>query len=554
MQLSHFSIRNKILVLGGAVSLMFVIAMLFIKSANDRIGSNFSEFYQHNYKVSQLISQIRQAQADIIGNVRGLQVVYLLGLYEQVPEFNAIVDKNSAITPELVKELKKDYNGDPQLLADFEQKLSTYQANTHQFVSDMESAPDHQAPYPVFRAFVDSYQALNQQFDKIQQASAQMAIQANQDTLQSIKTANTVFYVSIILAVLIAFVLSHWIARGLVGGISRVKATAEALASGHLDVLSNVKGTDEVAQLSSAIDSTVNRLNSTVAGIVRSSTLVTENSRILQDANNNIQVAAGEVSEHTIQAVTAIEELSTTSKSIAVNTSDSARASDQMMELAERGIESSEHTQSVVQRLVATLQDTSGVVNELHGESRKIESILEVIRGIAEQTNLLALNAAIEAARAGEQGRGFAVVADEVRGLAQRSQSSVNEIEQMLAQLQQACSSAVDMMADSTTEADQAEARMSETNQLLADIMNMINQVNEQTQQIATAAEEQSAVAADISQNIHTVQALSDKTSSIASETVQCSDGMHRVSQEVVEQVSFFQVANANDGYSIKAS
>ncbi|MDO6707409.1 methyl-accepting chemotaxis protein [Photobacterium sp. 1_MG-2023] len=542
MQLSHLSIRNKILVLGSAVSLLFVIAMLFIKSANDRIGNNFNQFYQHNYQVSLLIGQIRQAQADIIGNVRGLQVVYLLGLLEQVPEFRAIIDENTSKTPELVKALKANYSGDPRLLNSFEDKLQTYQNNTWQFVSDMESSPNHQAPYPVFRAFVDSYAALNLQFDQIEQASNDRAVQANADTVAAISNANIVFYISILLAVVIAFVLSQWIAGGLVKGINRVKATAEALASGHLDVLSDVPGKDEVSVLSRAIDSTVQRLKNTVGGIVSSSTLVAENSRILQEANNNIQVAAGEVSEHTILAVTAIEELSTTSKSIASNTSDSARASDQMMGLAQRGIESSNHTQSVVQRLVSTLQETSGVVNDLHGESRKIESILEVIRGIAEQTNLLALNAAIEAARAGEQGRGFAVVADEVRGLAQRSQTSVNEIEQMLTQLQQACGSAVDMMADSTSEADQAESRMAETNQLLADIMNMIHEVNEQTQQIATAAEEQSAVAADISQNIHTVQALSDKTSAIASDTVQCSDDMQRVSQDVRQQVSFFQV------------
>ncbi|KDM91812.1 methyl-accepting chemotaxis protein [Photobacterium galatheae] len=543
MQLSHLSIRNKILVLGSAVSLLFVVAMLFIKSANDRIGRNFSEFYEHNYQVSSLIGQIRQAQADILGNVRGLQVVYLLGLKEQVPEFRAIIDKNSAKTPALVRTLKEDYSGDPALFSEFEAKLNTYQKNTQQFVSDMQSSPNHRAPYPVFRAFVDSYAELNLQFDRIQRASQESAVRANHDTVNAISDANMVFYISIVLALLMAFVLSHWIARGLVNGISRVKATAEALASGHLDVLSHVEGRDEVAQLSSAIDSTVHRLQNTVSGIVSSSALVAENSHILQEANNNIQVAAGEVSEHTIQAVTAIEELSTTSRSIASNTSDSARASDQMMGLAERGIESSNHTQSVVQRLVTTLQQTSGVVNELHGESRKIESILEVIRGIAEQTNLLALNAAIEAARAGEQGRGFAVVADEVRGLAQRSQTSVNEIEQMLTQLQQACGSAVDMMADSTAEADQAESRMAETNQLLDDIMHMIHQVNEQTQQIATAAEEQSAVAADISQNIHVVQSLSDKTASIAADTVQCSDDMQRVSQEVKAQVSFFRVS-----------
>jgi len=367
-------------------------------------------------------------------------------------------------------------------------------------------------------------------------------VQQNLQAGKAIKNADFIFYSSIVIALIAAWLLSIFIVKDIVKRLANVKQAAQAMAKGELNSGCPMAGSDEIAELARALDSSIANLNRTLSAINDSTLVVTNNSQTLLGSNQGIQEAVTDVSGHTIQVVTAIEEFSATSKNIAANTAQAATTSDEMTALANHGIESSNQTKEAVVSLVENLSQTSVVVDLLHQESGKIESILDVIRNIAEQTNLLALNAAIEAARAGELGRGFAVVADEVRNLAQRSQSSVREIETMLAQLGQACSNAVNMMAESSDIAGKTEQSVIESHQLLGDMLAMIHELNGQTQQIATAAEQQSAVATDISENMHLVKSLSDKTAKIANETEKYSEEMNKVSLKAKEQVGYFQL------------
>ncbi|WP_299018432.1 methyl-accepting chemotaxis protein [uncultured Photobacterium sp.] len=438
--------------------------------------------------------------------------------------------------------LRSEFNGDMTLVEKLNRQILTFQNKTNAFVKAMQSSENNKAPFPVFAAFRDSYSELDKQFNELTEINKQAADFSHKDATEAISNATWMFYVSVVVALLIAALVAVLFSNKMISNINRVKDAAVDLAQGKLTTHCDVEGGDEIAQLSDALNSTIQNLNKTLAAISSSTQVVTNNSQALLEANNTIQDVSTEVSDNTVQAATAIEELTITSKDIANNTSETAHTSDSMTALAHKGIESSNETKDAVMGLVSNLDKASGVVGQLRDESSRIESILDVIRGISEQTNLLALNAAIEAARAGEQGRGFAVVADEVRSLAQRSQSSVNEIETMLTQLSSACEHTVNMMAESTEIATSAEGRVVESNELIEDILSMIQQVNAQTQQIATAAEEQSSVAAEISTNMHVVQELSNKAAEISSETVSSSDEMNHVSQQVQDQVRFFEL------------
>lgn len=542
MKLNQLAMRSKFILLSALICIIFIVAMAFIKVANNQTATGFERFYQHNFMVTKLSADLKQAQDGILSGVRGLQVVYLLGLQEQAPELLKSIDENVALTAPLIQRISQIYKGEANLLTALKNNSQRYEQAAIEFKQAMETAADNKADYAIYREFVDSHSALTTFFEQFEQANIAQVAKAQATAQQSINFANTVFYLSILIALGLALLFSHMLSKKVVMGLTVVSESAHALQRGELDQYSQVEGDDEVADLSRTLDATISHLNTTLTTIYNSVAQVNNHSNELLSSNTQIQTATSEVSDHTTQAVTAIEELSVTSKSIAVNTAESATASDSMMTLANSGLDASEQTKEAVSHLLGTLNETSDVVDQLQSESSKIETILDVIRNISEQTNLLALNAAIEAARAGEQGRGFAVVADEVRTLAQRSHSSVNEIETMLGQLRSASQNAVTMMADSTRVAAQAEDKMDESNRLLKDIMQMINQVNDQTQQIATAAEEQSAVAADISQNMHTIHTLTDTTADISQQTANTSNSMAEQSQLVLKQVAFFKL------------
>ncbi|QTE83122.1 methyl-accepting chemotaxis protein [Shewanella algae] len=299
-----------------------------------------------------------------------------------------------------------------------------------------------------------------------------------------------------------------------------------AQGEGDLTKRLQVHGEDEIAQLGLAFNRFVDKLQH----IIRDVTTATHE---VQDASGSIhaqtQAIAAQLANHnneTDQVVTAITEMSSTAQEVAMNTTQVAEATHVASDEVAKAQECVDTSLTEISTLMAEINSAADHIQSLNEQSQKINSVLSVIGGIAEQTNLLALNAAIEAARAGEQGRGFAVVADEVRSLASRTQASTLEINEMLSELHRLVSQAVSAMEESQQSCHRSVESSRLISESLGAVTSSVTSINDMSTQIATAATEQSSVTEEINRNIYAIQ-------EIVAELLHSSEEAARVSQTV---------------------
>ncbi|WP_371921719.1 MULTISPECIES: methyl-accepting chemotaxis protein [Pseudomonas] len=237
----------------------------------------------------------------------------------------------------------------------------------------------------------------------------------------------------------------------------------------------------------------------------------------------------------TDQVATAMHEMSATAQEVARHAADAARAADDADSSAQQGERVMQATIQSITGMRGEIDSTAEVIRRLENDSGRISKVLEVIRGIAEQTNLLALNAAIEAARAGEQGRGFAVVADEVRTLAQRTAESTAEIHQIIDTVQTGAVNAVRAIESGQSRSEQSVTQVTEAGAMLQRITGAVEAIRDMNRQIATAAEEQTSVAEDISRNLTEITAIAVTNDENVQRTEAASGRLHELSGELSE-------------------
>ena len=234
--------------------------------------------------------------------------------------------------------------------------------------------------------------------------------------------------------------------------------------------------------------------------------------------------------------------MSSTSQSVLSSANDALGEIKHADDEAERVKGISARNRQTIELLASEVDSAAQVINQLQQDSASIGGILDVIRGIAEQTNLLALNAAIEAARAGEQGRGFAVVADEVRTLASRTQESTSEIQTMIEALQSGAGKAVTVMDAGKSKASDCVTQSEEADQALEVITHAVHEAFDRSSQIATAAEEQSVVAHEISENLESIVTIAEQTTAGSQQTATSSSEVARLAEELQQSVQEFKL------------
>ncbi|HDX8357938.1 TPA: methyl-accepting chemotaxis protein [Aeromonas hydrophila] len=316
------------------------------------------------------------------------------------------------------------------------------------------------------------------------------------------------------------------------------------LGSGDGDLTQRLKveGRDELAQVATGF-------NNFVAKIHGSIEQVASNSRQLAATANEVATKA-QLTQHnctaqrdrTVQVATAIHEMGATVSEIAGNASLAADVAKQANEQADAGALVVAQARHGIVGLSGEIEQVAGVIESLASQTDSIGSILDTIRSISEQTNLLALNAAIEAARAGEQGRGFAVVADEVRNLASRSAASTAEIQGMINRLQEQSARAVSAMAQGRNQSLEVVTQADEANGALGQITAHITQISDMNIQVATATEEQSSVVGEINRNVEDINQLTMETADIAHQLTESSRSLQHLSGELDKLVGNFRL------------
>ncbi|MCW8332130.1 methyl-accepting chemotaxis protein [Photobacterium sp. SDRW27] len=335
-----------------------------------------------------------------------------------------------------------------------------------------------------------------------------------------------------------------WLVGFLFRDLGRVSQALAEIATGEGDLTQRLepRSDDEVGQLAHNFNRFVGNMHGMVTRLQEVSSSLTQQAHITasqaEERSTRIQHQQDEIN----MVATAINEMAAATQEIAGNADNTARTSSETVEASEHGATQVSQSQQSITGLATEVDTATSVIGELNTHAQSINTILSTIQGIAEQTNLLALNAAIEAARAGEQGRGFAVVADEVRVLSQRTHASTQEIQQMIETLQQTTGRAVGIMEDSRRLAETSVDDANAASASLSQINNAVTNISDMATQIASAAEEQSSVTSEITRNSESIRDVSNELAVEADEAAKQAAELSHLSHELQQEISRFKL------------
>ncbi|MBF6624541.1 MAG: methyl-accepting chemotaxis protein [Pseudomonas stutzeri] len=382
---------------------------------------------------------------------------------------------------------------------------------------------------------------------QVQEDSVMGAVRISYDlsALDSEVDRNIMISAGIQLLLLLAglLVMGYIIRRVIISRINDMRHTMEAMTEDEdLSRSVSIHAEDEVGAMGHAFNRMIDKFRHSLEAVAGVTRHLGEVSERVSNVAEKTHSAVMEQRSETDMVASAMNEMSATVQEVARHATQTASASSGADDESRLGVRVATEALDGIEVLIRDIENAAQVIKQVEADSVSIGMVLGVINGIAEQTNLLALNAAIEAARAGEQGRGFAVVADEVRTLASRTQKSTEEIQATIEQLQNGVRNAVKAMEGAQIKAHAGSDSVAKVAQSLNVIAGEVGTINDMNTQIATAAEEQSAVAEEINRNITTISVIADTTSTDAQQTSQISEELVRLAAELNRLVSQFKL------------
>lgn len=494
------SIRAKLSISMGIAVLSLIILFLTYGTLTKKLNKGVDDF-GHQFLPS--VSFVLNADRDLY-QAYVAQLHYLLSpgqddlkdfkdnakqAYDRMMKFKNLMDDHPAITSKV---------------NDFENRFRKWEQSSNEFFKLVDNGNTKEAEALLGSTVSDDFQSLRDLYDI---ASQELDSQANVEVNEfSEETSKMQLYMLIFVAFIIILTgaLSYVVPKVLVSSVNDLTRRIKEISEGDGDLTQriNSKRTDELGKLASACDDFVAKLQTLISEISSSSTSLESNAVQLTNTHENAQRVSNEQTRSIEQIAAAVNEFSVSIREVAERTLSTANETDHTAELTTQGMKIIDNSVDEINQLANSIKKANQVIEQLASESNNIATVLEVIRNIAEQTNLLALNAAIEAARAGEQGRGFAVVADEVRSLASKTQKSTEEIQNMIDKLQSGVKDAVSSILDGSNRVEKNVELSLNIQQMFESIQSSATIVSDMATQIATATEQQSSVSEELSTNL----------------------------------------------------
>ena len=533
------TIRGRYTLIFGGLALVFLLVIISTETLVSYLQNSIGKYASGT-------SLIQNADRDLYQSRLALATLVFEQEDKSTKELEADILSNAQQALDRMHQFQKltaEINEISQLLMNFDVLYKKWSAGNLDIIRSMKDNPDsamilfigeNQTDFTELRSLYDHSEELISKYSELE----------NQAINEFTNTFKMIVGVFAIFALLLSVVLAWFAPRNISKAIKQVTFGVQQISSGDGDLTRRINSTktDETGDLSRELDSFVARLGSLIGQVRYGCEHIRQEMSHLGESASS----SADLSERQNQAlefiVTAVEEMGGATRDVAQNAANTVAEVEALNRSADDGVKQLDKAISQLDGLAEQIQGAAGVINQLSERSDKIASVLDVILGISEQTNLLALNAAIEAARAGEQGRGFAVVADEVRNLASKTQASTEDIQKMINDLQSGVSNAVNAITQSVDMAGTSVSLSRNTMESIAVVKASAGRIYDFTAQTASATEEQSKVTDEINENLSSLASMSKDVMNISR---RISHSVHETltnSDELASQVKRFTV------------